>query len=108
MLPQLAEEELDEARAQSHEREGSAASAPAPGHWYRKSRTKVECCKRLFARFAGPMTREDAEKILSKAKSAAYLVRDSDFRPGDLSLSINVDDVVNHIKIRPLEVMICS
>lgn len=48
--------------------------------------------------FAGKLPRQKAEKILENAPDGAYLVRESDSRPGDYSLSIKYK-IVKHIKI---------
>eukprot|EP00053_Salpingoeca_punica_P017049 m.162985 g.162985 ORF g.162985 m.162985 type:complete len:812 (+) comp17104_c0_seq1:358-2793(+) len=48
--------------------------------------------------FAGKLPRQKAERILENAPDGAYLVRESDSRPGDYSLSIKYK-IVKHIKI---------
>jgi len=49
--------------------------------------------------FAGKMGRPKAEKLFSGCDDGTFLIRESDTRPGDYSLSVKYNGIVKHIKV---------
>ena len=57
-----------------------------------------------YSWFFGPIKRADAEKLLrASPKPGTFLIRESESKPGDYSLSIQDGENVKHYRIRRMD-----
>lgn len=58
----------------------------------------------LLSWFFGPIKRVDAEKmLLMHGESGSFLIRESESKPGDFSLSLRDGEIVKHFRIRSMD-----
>lgn len=59
----------------------------------------------MYRWFHGPLSRDEASKLLIGQSPGAYMVRESVRNPGDFSISFRVSAGVKHFKVCPTDLL---